>query len=474
MAFRPASMTSCAAGAAVSPPAPARPAARRPPRVGCPCRPGRRRRTTRRCRSGRWPGPRAGTLSGCAGSGTHFLVLRSSAVPVLPATSTPGIAATHAGAATDDGEHEALHGARHLRARGAHGVGRAAMGGVVVERQVRPAPAQADGRSDRRHLQRRGLHAALADRRRADGQVVADLAGGRDGALGRPRDVRRCVEAEALGGGDEALRAELGAERREDRVARLGEGDDERAAAGLAVGVLELDALRAPPRLHRVGLLRVRDPRLERARRRDDLERRAGRLQAREGDPGEGRAPRRCAGSSATTPPRRAPSAVDRRLLDGRGDRRAHGRRLARAGAREHPCPRPRSTPPGVPSRRSSKIALEARDADLRRRRAPRARRARRARSGGIGPSWPTTCGASGEGEERSSPLASTRAVAGEQRRRAAGIVVTRRRRSPAPSPGKTSARASRLPSLVAAAGRPSRRDGAEDARVRRSRTGTR
>jgi hypothetical protein len=34
-----------------------------------------------------------GQLSGFSGSGSHFLVVRSSAVPVLPATSTPGIAA---------------------------------------------------------------------------------------------------------------------------------------------------------------------------------------------------------------------------------------------------------------------------------------------------------------------------------------------------------------------------------------------
>ena len=152
-----------------------------------------------------------------------------------------------------------------------------------------------------------------------------------------PGDVRRRVEPVALGGGHEALGAELGAERGEDRVARLGEGDDERAAAVLAVGVLEVDALQHRLLLHGIGLLRVRDPCLERARRRDHLERRPGRLQAREGDPREGehlpgvRLERHDAAHART-------ERGHRRLLDGQRDRRAHRRGLVRAGALEDPC----------------------------------------------------------------------------------------------------------------------------------------
>ena len=55
-----------------------------------------------------------------------------------------------------------------------------------VQRDVRPAAAQADRRRDARHLQRGRLHAALTDRARADREVVADLAGRRD---------RRCRRA---------------------------------------------------------------------------------------------------------------------------------------------------------------------------------------------------------------------------------------------------------------------------------------
>ena len=254
------------------------------------------------------------------------------------------------------------------------------------------------------------------------------------------------VEAVALGGGDAALRAELGAERGEDRVARLGEGDDERAAAVLAVGVFQVHALQDRLLLHRVGLLRVRDPRLERARRRDHLERGAGRLQAREGDPGEGehlsgaRLERHDAAQARA-------ERGHRRLLDGQGDRRAHGRRLARAGALEYPRPRHE-----LASRRPQQALvedpLEARDADLgvgghpergelgaalgrdRAELADDLRRQQRGRGAVVA-------------------LGQHGAVAGQQRG-ARGHPRDARRRWPAPSPGKTSARDQSMPSLVA------------------------
>src|SRR3954468_10390871 len=77
------------------------------------------------------------------------------------------------------------------------------------------------------------------------------LARGRNRRAPRPRQRRRLVEAEALGRGDQPARAEARPERREDGVARLGERLPEAAAAGLAVGVLELDARERRRRAHR-------------------------------------------------------------------------------------------------------------------------------------------------------------------------------------------------------------------------------
>ena len=270
---------------------------------------------------------------------------------------------------------------------------------------------------------------------------------GRDRALGRARDVRRRVEAVALGGGDEPLGSELRAEGGEHRVARLGEGDDERTSAVLAVGVLEVDAFEHGLLLDGIGLLWVGDPRLERARRRDHLERRSGRLQAREGDPGEGEHLPRARLERHDTADAGAQGG-DRRLLDRQRDRGADGGGLVRGRALEHAGARRRAR---RPASRAGAGRRSARGPTRRppRRAAPRARTSSARRSGGIGPSWPTTWGASSDGEERSSPLASTvRSRASSVAR--AGIFVTRRRRSPAASPGKTSARDQSMPSPVA------------------------
>src|SRR4051794_4647580 len=78
---------------------------------------------------------------------------------------------------------------------------------------------------------------------RADRQVVADLPGGGEGRARGAGQPRVLVEAELLGRLDEFLRAELRAQRGEDAVAGVREGDPQGAAAGLAVGVLDLDAL---------------------------------------------------------------------------------------------------------------------------------------------------------------------------------------------------------------------------------------
>ena len=215
-------------------------------------------------------------------------------------------------------------------------VGAACAVGGQRQRQLRRAPFERDRRRHAHHLQRRRLHASLADRRRADGQVVADLRRRRDRARRGPGDVGGVVEPEPLGDADEPRCPERGAQRREHRVAGDRERLRERPAAILAVGVLELDA--AQRRRRRVGIrgLRRGDLRLERPGQREDLHRRAGRLQARERDPGEGED---LAGAgahrhdAAEAPRQRG----DRGALDGRRDRRAHGLRPLRLGVRQHP-----------------------------------------------------------------------------------------------------------------------------------------
>ncbi len=148
---------------------------------------------------------------------------------------------------------------------------------------------------------------------------------------------------------------DLGAERREHRVARHGERERQRPAAVLAARVVELDAAQ-----RRVGRVRERGRRLgdvvrQRGRRGDDLERRAGRLEARERDPGEGEdlARLRLDRDDAAEPvaERRGRGALDRDR-----DRRAHGRGPCAAWCGPGPCVPASSVPPGCPISWRSKI----------------------------------------------------------------------------------------------------------------------
>src|SRR4051812_31139561 len=81
--------------------------------------------------------------------------------------------------------------------------------------------------------------AVLADRARADGEAVGQLARRRDGARLGVRHARSLVEPERLRHPHQPLGAQLGPEWREDRVARVDEGLRERAAARLAAGVAQ-------------------------------------------------------------------------------------------------------------------------------------------------------------------------------------------------------------------------------------------
>ena len=213
----------------------------------------------------------------------------------------------------------------------------------------------------------------------------------------------------------------------------MGEAFSQRPAAGLAVGVLELDALEHGRRLARGSCSTRGDARLERAGQRDDLEHRAGRLRRRVGDPGQREhlavarphAPRRRRSGRPAPRPRRAgrrgrSSCAPRCRARGatRGEhalaraqlaaRRARpARRRTRARARSAPTGAPGGTP-----RRSSSAA----------------------RSGGAGPTRPAI--SDGERAELGEPrlaLGQRRAVARLDR----GARRHRRRRARASRPAQ-------------------------------------
>ena len=333
-----------------------------------------------RRRVGREPGVGVGRVvgrlrrarpSGFAGSGSQrVVVLQLGGAGLAGDRARRGSPPPSPVPVADDGEHQPLDGARGPRAASRAPCGDLRGRGVEVERRAAGAAAPADRRGDDRHLQRGRLHAALADRRRADREVVADLA--------RPRGIV-LVAAPGMPGSrlkpkrsatSTSRRAPSSrAERGEDRVARLREG-----------------LRRACRRTTRRWRSRARRPRASpssatgiraaRARRgcassapveRDDLERRARRLQAGEARCRRARGPRRCAGRSADDAAEAAGERGDGRALDAR--RRsscAPARRCARRGGRERRGRRRAARRRGGRASRVVEDALEAADADLR------------------------------------------------------------------------------------------------------------
>ena len=155
------------------------------------------------------------------------------------------------------------------------------------DRGRHPHALVGDRLRDRRHLQRRRQHLALADRRFAGLDAVGEV--GRDRARGRVDDPRSSAASKSCGGSlkpnssDVSTSfgpAELGAERREDRVARVGEALGEGAAARLVVGVGDLAADLGVRRLDRELVVEADDPGVERPGRGDDLEGRTRGLRA--------------------------------------------------------------------------------------------------------------------------------------------------------------------------------------------------
>ena len=136
---------------------------------------------------------------------------------------------------------------------------------------------------------------------------------------------------------------DLHAERREHRVARVGEAVAEAAAAGLAVGVLELDAVDRSPRLSTGNsVARLDEPCLERRRGGHDLEGRARRLRGAE-KAMPARAPRisPLRGVERRDRRRSRPASATTAACWSRGvDRRAHALGAgAAARARARACP---------------------------------------------------------------------------------------------------------------------------------------
>ena len=136
---------------------------------------------------GRPPGRRAGGDSPSARIGLARCA-RELGGAGLAGDATPAIAAAVPVPLADDRDHHrsTVRATRGLVARVCCGAAVRAVSSV----EARAAAAQGDRRGHHRHLQRGGLHAALADRRRADREVIADLVRPA-GSCSRPRRGRR-------------------------------------------------------------------------------------------------------------------------------------------------------------------------------------------------------------------------------------------------------------------------------------------
>ena len=347
---------------------------------------------------------------------------------------------------------------------------------ALAQRQRRHVAhaARGDRLRHRRHHQRRGERAELADGGRAHLQRGVDLGRRRDRAGHLAGHARLAVPAEALGGLDELRRRR--ASRRAGRTPSCTSARSSRGSCRRTTRRWRSRARRRrwSPRSRPGTRSRgVTAPRLERGRRRDDLEGGAGRLGRREGDPGE-----------------RADLAVARVE---RGDRRRTARRArpppppgggcrsscAPAGAaprpraRQHPparrAARRRGAPPAGPGRPPrARSAPRGVGAGSRARTAPAAPPA--VSSGASVPAIEPAIASSGELRATARPRASTLPSRDSSVPRAGG---TLRRASPSPrrSPGKASSgpQVTRSPSTGSSS---SPRSAPEDARAHLDRHG--
>ena len=269
----------------------------------------------------------------------------SSAVPVLPATGHARDLGRRAGAVAHHADHQAPR--RVGDPPGGHALARRARrrasawaaparrrwprsGPPTPSAAAWPAPCPARWRSSPR----------------SSGDLISPAAGmvlccapASDGGLFQPK--RSAI--------DQPLGADLDAERREHRVARVGEALGEGAAARLAVGVLEVYAVDHGRGLDREPVAELDLFVLQRGRGGHDLERGARRLGRREGDAGQradlARCGRRAPRCRRAGRPARSTAASCRRRVDRRPHRRRRARR-ERASTRGPAS----SVPPGNPS----------------------------------------------------------------------------------------------------------------------------
>ena len=375
----------------------------------------------------------------------------SSAVPVLPATWTPGSAAGDAGAAADHLDHQVAHRRRGLAARSPRPARRRAQLRAARDRGRQPHAAVGDRLRDGRHLQRRRQHLALADRRLADLDARREMSAGSCSRAGRSRR----VAAASKSAGGELKPKLLG------RLDQLARRRPRRRAARRPCCTSRRSSRRRCRRRARRGRSRSRGrsrvfdvstgnlsaslttPASSAAVVGDHLEGRAGRLRRREGDPGERQDRRRCGRRARRRRRRGSPSAAHRRLLERRVDRRPHRPRPATGSLRR----RIRSPPTSLSSLGADREQLAAgragealvegqleaarcrsacragsRGGELRCLRRGRASRPRRR------PPRPRAR----RGARRGRALGERGAVGGEDRRRAAGARVRRSSRSSA------------------------------------------
>ena len=157
------------------------------------------------------------------------------------------------------------------------------------------------------------------------------------------------VEAEPFGGGHQTRRAELDPERGEHGVARHGEGQFQRAAAVLAVGVVQPHPVERGERRVREDGARSGDPRRQHAGDGDHLERRARWLQAIEAEARHGQdLPGR--GLHGDDPAELAAERGHRRALQRGGDGGANGRRRMGRGVGERTRAPPAALRRGCPA----------------------------------------------------------------------------------------------------------------------------
>ena len=433
----PATSTSRAAGAATSPPAPASTSST-PTAIRGFAR-ARRRRTRRRCRAcrrSRWSGasgPSVGRDGVCAARRCRSCrrPRRRGSPPPRRCRRRRPPSITRRDLVRD----------RRRRDAAARGLAPARSVGTAARRRRRssprrapsaaPSPARGPGRS--RSSRPRGRRRS---RRRRD-RARRRAGDARIGAL-KPKPRRRATSRSGPSLAPSGAKTELH---------ECANDATQRAAARLAVGVLELDALERRQRLRPdTSVSGFAMPASSAPASVMILNVEPGGCRPEKASPASARISP-VAGRSAATPPSGSPSAATAARWTLRVDRRAHRRRPgAAACSREHARAGAQRRRRACPRSSLVEDALEARDADLRVVGVRRARAARRRARRGIGPSCADDRVATSPDRRsvRSAPSASGVPSRARSARALAAAASARASRSPRRTPGKARCGATR------------------------------